>query len=441
MGDDQAPEVVVEHATLEGQATRRVALFLAIFGPVLPAEMVFLFLTATHAHTVARLIANGLVAALVATWVALFAFALWHRARDRRVWKRLSPRVPRYFSEGRFTLTDEALCVDGVPWMRREDVRRGIVSALEGGRGRLVLHRRFRLASPVWGDVAVEVPSLDVAQDLARRLGTDVASAAADLPVQSPLVRWVFPSLIAWVPLDALALFCGPRISPLAYLVPFISFVPLALVAFLQGKPATVRIGTDGVEYRWAWRRRFISYRHVRDVVTSGGNFSLALSDGSKVTWRMWTDLVVIRIREALEAYRSRVADDGAAWLVRGDKPHREWVEALRALGAGGGRSYRAAPPSREVLWRFVEDPAAAVEARVGAAIALAASIGEEPAARERMRVAAKVTVSRELRAVLEGAAGDRDLDEEEALVDIFRAEETDHDRAGARRMGRSAGR
>jgi hypothetical protein len=83
-------------------------------------------------------------------------------------------------------------------------------------------------------------------------------------------------------------------------------------------------------------------------------------------------------------------------------------------MGSGGRRTYRASPPSREALFRIALDPAADEDVRAGAAIALGGSL--DASQRERLRVAARVTVAPKVRVVLEReAAGD--LDEAGAVL------------------------
>ena len=148
----------------------------------------------------------------------------------------------------------------------------------------------------------------------------------------------------------------------------------------------------------------------------AGDDEWVALAVESEDQWLGLSEVAGIAVRRGwglAESVGRGVADDGVEWLTRGDRSVEEWVADLRAMGSGGRRTYRASPPSREALFRIALDPAADEDVRAGAAIALGGSLDDSE--RERLRVAARVTVAPRVRVVLEREA-EGDLDEEEAV-------------------------
>jgi hypothetical protein len=99
--------------------------------------------------------------------------------------------------------------------------------------------------------------------------------------------------------------------------------------------------------------------------------------------------------------------------LSRGGRKTLDWVRALRELGAGS--DYRAARMPKDALWATLEDPAATVEARAAAAVALSHDLDSRE--RERLRVAADGCAEPRVRVAASLAAEDA---EEEALADAL---------------------
>ncbi len=359
-----------------------------------------------------------LVAALLLASLAARAAV---RARRHGLVGALREAMERTGLEGPLSVTVDEVCVAGVPVLRRAHIRAGLVQVLDSGRARVVIQQKFWGGSSryVGGVLNIEVPSAREAQALAQALGTDVTGRTADFVVWSPRARALRNAMFAFAASACVGLYLAIPHYPLLGVVTFVLLVPL-LSGTVGVAGAQVRIGADGVEHRWLWQRRFVPFREIRDFREEGDVLVLVLVDGSELRWATFKlkgegTTLASRLREAMDGFRSRVADDGAAWLARGERSRSEWVSALRSLGAGGGRSYRASPPSKEALWRFVEDPAADVDVRAAAAIALGASLDD--AGRARLRVAARVTVSPKLRVVLEQeAAGATDEDELEEL-------------------------
>jgi hypothetical protein len=391
----------------------------------------------------------------VLSWVArasLFAAVAYAAHAFRRCRSIVDAlRVLNIERSGKVRVTEEAMLIGDMRVVRRSDLVVGLVRTLESGAARLLIRtKRGGLGSRfAFGLLSIELPSPEAARALARTLGTDVSRRTADFPVTSPLALRVRLAVLALVLASCVAIGFLVQVLPLAGLFGFVALVPLMCATLVLSR-TVVRVGTDGVERRQLGLRRFTPYRDIEEVRQDGFTVVLVLKDGTEVRYfsgetagsgtsslreRMGgVSMLASRLREAMQAYRSGVADDGVAWLARGDRSEDEWVRALRSIGSGDARSYRAAPPTREALWRFVEDPAADEAVRQAAAIALGATASEGE--RDRLRVAARVTVAPKLRAVLEREADAHDLDDwADPSLDIG------HEGDGARRHSGTADR
>jgi hypothetical protein len=112
------------------------------------------------------------------------------------------------------------------------------------------------------------------------------------------------------------------------------------------------------------------------------------------------------------------------ALVARGGRTAADWLEALGGLLRGDAESYRSNAIPAENLWRVADDPAAEETARVGAAIALRASLDEE--GRARLLQIAEASASPKVRVALRAAAS---VEGDEALVEALEACEAE--RAG----------
>src|SRR5262249_28088019 len=120
---------------------------------------------------------------------------------------------------------------------------------------------------------------------------------------------------------------------------------------------------------------------------------------------------------EARRAAQRRAASPTEEALARAGRSPNEWVRDLRALADGATATHRTAPLREDALWEIVEDPAASLEARAAAAVALVSIGGGD--ARARLRVAA-TTANARLRVALETVAGATTDDElEHALAGV----------------------
>lgn len=138
------------------------------------------------------------------------------------------------------------------------------------------------------------------------------------------------------------------------------------------------------------------------------------LAVGREPRDRAQADVIAERISEGIEASRQRDRASDGAVLRRADRTVREWVRALRAMGAGARDDHRTAPVVAERLWRVVEDPSADAESRVSAAVVLGAR--REPGTEERLRSAARATAALRVRVAIDAAAGGDEAALEEAI-------------------------
>jgi hypothetical protein len=194
-----------------------------------------------------------------------------------------------------------------------------------------------------------------------------------------------------------------------------------------RNRAGECEIGADGVAVRWLGTKRFVPWTKVRaiEMVTNG---SLLTIDGEppllvRPVANRGPELLHLR-KDALHdrllaAWKVPRAESDAALgerLARGGRPVAAWRKQLDAVREG---DYRAGAPREEDLWRIVEDPAAAPDARAAAALALR---GTDEAA-GRLRIAADAVAAPQLRVALEHAA-DPAIDEaalDEALAQVAR--------------------
>jgi hypothetical protein len=210
--------------------------------------------------------------------------------------------------------------------------------------------------------------------------------------------------------------------------------VPLALVlavaallALCAGVsfPTRLTVGADGVLMEWLVTERFVSWADVAAVERFDGGVVLALSRERWITLRTPAasehrhpagEAMMERMQTAWRADRGagRWRDEVAARLLRREGCRtREWVRAIRILAAGDELGYRRAAVLPERLWRVVEDPGADATARIGAAVALSASLDE--AGKERLLAASDACVEPRVRiALATTAATEKGLPDED---------------------------
>lgn len=183
--------------------------------------------------------------------------------------------------------------------------------------------------------------------------------------------------------------------------------------------------GKDGVVVRGPGYERFVPYAAVERADYGNRGVMLRLHGGGEVPLSTFSlvfptqeerarrDVLLGRIRRDLFSWRAGAdlpAD--AALLERGGRSAGAWRTACLGAIAEASAGYRRRALAREQAVEMVENPAAPVELRVGAALALSSSAAEEGAVGERIRVAIDTCVNPEARAALRSAvAGELDED------------------------------
>ncbi len=215
-------------------------------------------------------------------------------------------------------------------------------------------------------------------------------------------------------------------------------FLPLAVATLLMLTltRTKVHVGADGILTKWLGRERFYPFKDiewVNPIAKASMNktyigVELVLRNGERAT--VFTgqkrfgeeeqDALLERISEAVDAFKAGTANADASVLGRNGRVPRDWVTALRRIGAGANADMRTASIPVERLWRIVEDAGATPLARVGAAIALAPQV--PPSERRRIRVAAQTTAAPKLRIALEHASSP-DASEDELAEELAHLE------------------
>ncbi len=348
---------------------------------------------------------------------------------------------------GPLEIDEEEVRHGGKRLARRADLTAGVLT-LDKGRTHVKLRRRGPRPS-----VLLKADGEEEGQAVLRSLGFHASQSVVELNGASEIFDWPLAKQLAAFLLPVFLLVPavaagGVWLGPLG--APFVLLMILSFLAYTFGisfTPTRVRIGVDGVSTRWFNQERFIPFRSVRDVAEyktrSGGKtyvgVELTLEDGGverivcgQEGW-MSGDLaeMLARIREALDLCRERGGEIPPHLLARGDRSPRDWVTALRSVGAGANAGPRTPPVPAEQLLRTVEDAAAPPLVRVGAAVA-AAGVG--PDALERVRIAAETTAARDLRSALLRVADCPE--DEEALAEVIATLEEAEAGASRRELG-----
>lgn len=193
--------------------------------------------------------------------------------------------------------------------------------------------------------------------------------------------------------------------------------------------PAEIIVGADGIIVRQRFASRFLAFGSIASIdrvpdtarvgdagiASLTGPLTLHLTDGTTVEARTRhlsaeeRDQLAGRIEEAQAAWSAGAA--GATALAPLDRNGRavvDWRAAMRQLLVAP-EGYRAQAVTRDALVDVLESPAAPVERRLAAAMALAH--GEDGDGRTRIRVVAEACADERVRVALRQAA-DGDLDE-----------------------------
>jgi hypothetical protein len=328
---------------------------------------------------------------------------------------------------GHLSASADGVWWDGAIVAPRGQIVAGLVVAGQAGPPVVRLVRRFPREP-----LSFTAPDETAARALLRELGLDASQTALSLPFGSLLrasrvAAFLWPISLVVLPfalLSALpvALIGSHEWAPVAGLL----VIATALWMTLNLGGSTVRIGTDGILASWLGRTRFVAYDDLEDIrpyiENSGAGVVLRLRAGRELRLprmgaftvsldRTELDLVVHRVRQAVDQQQRAQKDRGLVLPARGARSVSEWIAALRAVGTGAHSDHRNAPVDSDRLLRIAEDPGATAEMRAAAAVAFGASA--DGASRGRLRIAAASTAEPELRAAIALAAEEGAADEE----------------------------
>lgn len=268
------------------------------------------------------------------------------------------------------------------------------------------------------------------AEAFLRRIGKDPSNHRASFRG-----RRVFHSALAWMVGAPLA---GTVTAVLMRSLPHGSWAhspAVALAVFAAAflglrrilRPSLdLEVGSNGVLDRTRWRGRFLPWSRVASIEQGAGWVAFVLHDGTRRT--VWCDpddatvhpAVYARAREALDAWkRAASAADPLTALDRNGRSIAQWRADLATL-LTSATGYREQTVDRARLEALAADPAAPLERRVGAALALApvAPAGQPTT---RVRVAPEASADPAERDLLRRMA-DGDLDDDAIEAALRRA-------------------
>jgi len=238
------------------------------------------------------------------------------------------------------------------------------------------------------------------------RLDAAHAPIRASLGSPLPWVLWaggvanllVFTSL-AWV--HGMA---ADMAQPWLVAVPWTVVVAVcAVVVARLLAPRLVIVGSDGVAIRHAFRRSFVPHADIEEVEFLGRAALRIRVCGERSVRAGW--LLGVARRDALHALLQAWHQRGEApspkleVLRRAGRPVRDWIGALASLSTAVDR--RGDAPTPEQLLVAIDNPAAPVELRIGAIVALSKPDKLGPAAIERLHAAAATSASARIAKVL----------------------------------------
>jgi hypothetical protein len=211
-----------------------------------------------------------------------------------------------------------------------------------------------------------------------------------------------------------------------------------ALIAIMI--PSRIAVGADGLLVSWLGLKWFHPLAKIRRVerydsglggkdrtvgvaMTMEGGHVVRLPMGSAQWNDERTAALLERIAEARETHARGEVDAAAILLGRRERGVRDWIQELRAIGAGANADLRTAPVSPEHLWRIVESHGAEPAERAAAAVALGPSLDDE--GKQRLRVAVDTVADERLRIAIDATVKQDDAALEEALSEVSDASAT----------------
>ena len=320
----------------------------------------------------------------------------------------------------------EGVRVEGRTVVRGTRIRAGYMH-VQGGQTVVRLTRTFSLPLDIHGLDPSEGEALLRALRLdSSRIATRFVGAEGGATKQMLLM---FGLMLPLLPLMHYLTRTGGNV------VPMLAFVGLVL-GVARCMRSAIFVGADGVLLRnWRRRQRFIPFSDIVKITPidqcdvkiqrSDGpdiRLQLGLSGDTSIFGSRDTGLDVGAFVRSVEEGRLRCAPTSAVttatMLARAGRSIEDWRRALRGAREQG-TSYRLPAIPVEQLWRIIEAPSSAAEARAAAAVALSQELDD--AGRARLRVAAERCAAPRLRVALETVAergDDRAVDDALAQVE-----------------------
>lgn len=336
----------------------------------------------------------------------------------------LARKLPRGGSD--VEVRPEGLFAEGALVAPRESIKRALLR--QGPRSPLVT---LQLTSGLY--VGVEVCSEVQGRALVEALGLDAGSTTSDMLVDADIAARLQPSRLtvalsvgAFLTLGLTPLFAPMWVIPIHFFVVYYLFL-------LFAAPRRLVLGLDGLLFKGFVGKRLVRLADVDHLERVVGGVDVVLTSGRKLPVRIgWTagsvagrgrefenaqaygDALHRRLDEVLARSKAGGAGLDLARLGRDDLSSDAWLARLKGLLSTEARGFREAPVIAEQLWVEVENAQAEPSSRAAAAVALSSHV--DIAGKERLRVAAKVAVSEELKSALEAAAADDETAMAEAL-------------------------
>ena len=320
----------------------------------------------------------------------------------------------------------EGVRVEGRTVVRRTRIRAGYMH-VQGGQTVVRLTRAFSLPLDVHGLDPSEGEALLRALRLdSSRIATRFAGAEGGATKRMLLMLGLM------LPLLPVMNYLTPRGGNVVPMLAFVGF----FLGVARCMRSAIFVGADGVLLRnWRRRQKFIPFSDIVKIAPIDQcNVKIQRSDGPDIRLQLGmsgdtsifgsrnTGLDVGAFVRSVEEGRSRCAPTSAVttatMLARAGRSIEDWRRALRGAREQG-TSYRLPAIPVEQLWRIIEAPSGAAEARAAAAVALSQQLDD--AGRARLRVAAERCAAPRLRVALETVAergDDRAVDDALAQVE-----------------------
>lgn len=333
--------------------------------------------------------------------------------------------------EGEIEAREEGVFEGGRLLVAKEDIRAGFVVPDPPRGPRVRLQRRLK--PPVEIRVQDEIEG----RALLRALGFDASQRSARFSTPSRALTDQGLSIFLGVSFAGLYILLGSfGHTLLGHGAPLQLPILIAYLAFMFLTRTSLTVGADGILRSWLGKKEFWSYGDIAGVkrfldqsmwrkhkwqgvelqLRSGESVRIPITSKNGLQYGQ-IDLVIERIREAMESHRQGEPAADTALLARKARSMADWIQSLRAIGSGAHVDHRTAPVASERLFRIVEDPSLTPSTRAGAAVALGASLDEH--GKVRLKGAAGAIAAPKLRVAIEAAADGDETALTEALAAI----------------------